>query len=484
MSKDTRTYFVKNIIAFCVVYLVALFSMFRANVNYIDDLGRAADGYRGWDGFSRWISQYFSPVVHGNQFLADMSPMPQMLAILIIAISSTIILYVFVKKHEFNIIHVFSVLPIGLSPYFLECFSYKFDSPYMALSVLGCVIPFLFTNNLMLFFVTSAFGLQVMCMTYQAGSGIYLLVLIFYCLKCWHDGEQAKKLLIFACVGIFVFIFSLVVYKVFFVRVVHTYVSSELGDKGIFSTVISNAKTYLRLLKSDANKIWKYNFYILVVLSAINFIMTSKKNKVVTSIVYSVALVSGLFLSYGAYLALGKPLFATRGMYGFGVYVSLIALLGVIAWEKNFFMKVACCYLSWLFFAYSFLYGNALAEQKRFAEFRIQLLINDLNALPTMDLKKEQTIVLVGGSKNSPVVDKWCKYYPVLGRQAHSQFGGTGWGWHKALFWNYYKLPNFTLKWPDLPQNELAEWKKMPLLMDHRYHIIRTDGKNVLVELK
>lgn len=41
-----------------------------------------------------------------------------------------------------------AVVPLGLSPWFLECFSYKFDSPYMALSVLASVIPFIFGRRI------------------------------------------------------------------------------------------------------------------------------------------------------------------------------------------------------------------------------------------------------------------------------------------------------------------------------------------------
>jgi len=81
------------------------------------------------------------------------------------------------------------------------------------------------------------------------------------------------------------------------------------------------------------------------------------------------------------------------------------------------------------------------------------------------------------------VVEKWYSLYPVLRREALSQFGG-GWYWHKAFFGNYYNLPHLMFRWSELEENELVMWRKMPLIVDHRYQSIRSDGEKVLVELK
>lgn len=483
MTSEDCHYFSKNVLAFCVIYFIALFSLLRANVSYIDDLAVTVQGYRGWGRFGRYITQCFSAIEHGNGTLADMSPLSQMLAILIVAVSSAIILHIFVKSRRFSIIHIVTLLPIGLSPYFLECFSYKIDSPYMALSVLGSVFPFLFTNNLTYFFLASVLGLMIMCTTYQAGSGIYCLVGMFYCLRRWQEGETVRNLLPLVSTGVLAFVLSLLSYKFFIVKPFDDYVSSEIGKQGIVNNLVRNGETYLGLLLNDANKVWKYCFAIVVGMSVINFVVTSKKNRIISLTCYIISLVIGLYLSYGVYLILGKPLFAPRAMYGFGVYASMISLVGVLCWDKNFLMKISCCYFSWLLLGYSALYGNALAENKRYAEFRIQVLMSDLNTLSLTDVKKSAIVVLHGNPQYSPVVEKWYSLYPVLRREALSQFGG-GWYWHKAFFGNYYNLPNLTFRWSGLEGNELVMWKNMPLSIDHRYHAIRSDGEKVLVELK
>lgn len=63
------------------IYLVGISAILRANVNYVDDIGRVADGYRGWENFSRFISNGLSTLMHTDNYITDISPMTQLLAI-------------------------------------------------------------------------------------------------------------------------------------------------------------------------------------------------------------------------------------------------------------------------------------------------------------------------------------------------------------------------------------------------------------------
>lgn len=481
------SYIKKNLVSFIIIYGLAICTILRANVNYIDDLGRTAFGYRGWENFSRWISEYGSILVHGKTYLTDMSPMPQFLAVFLIALASTIILYVFVDEKKYSLISVIAILPLGISPYFLECLSYKYDAPYMALSILGAIFPFLFIEyQKKWFFLFSFIGLVIMCMTYQASSGIYILMLLFYCVKEFNFAQQVeyKKLCLTLVLGFLCFGFSLGVYKIFFVKIADTYVSSELPNSSLVATIYHNSKTYINLLISDLPKIWKSLICIIVSMSICNICVKTERNKLVAIIVLIITVCASLVLSYGAYLALQKPLFATRAMYGFGVFIALLSILGITAWSKNYALKIGCCFLSWCLFGYAFLYGNALAEQKRYAEFRIQLVINDLNTLPINESISAEKVIIKGKTLNSPIVEKWIDKYPVLGREAHSQFAGSDWYWHTFYFYNYYGLPHFEKLDIDKEKTSLEKLNSMSVIYNKRYHEIHSDGEYVLVVLK
>src|SRR5699024_10528602 len=113
------------------IFLVGISAILKANFNYIDDMGRIADGYRGWNNFSRFVSTSLSVMIHANDHLADISPLTQLIAVLILSLSGIILLYIVYERKAFSFSELLALIPIGLNPYFLECISYKFDAPYM-----------------------------------------------------------------------------------------------------------------------------------------------------------------------------------------------------------------------------------------------------------------------------------------------------------------------------------------------------------------
>ena len=70
--------------------LTALVPLLLANFNYLDDLGRVAIGYRQWDNYSRYIPQYGSVFLHAGTYLTDISPLPQLLAVMIMSAPASI----------------------------------------------------------------------------------------------------------------------------------------------------------------------------------------------------------------------------------------------------------------------------------------------------------------------------------------------------------------------------------------------------------
>ena len=184
--------FVKPGLVMFGVYLLGILTIIRADFSYLDDLGRSSDGSRGWYYWSRYVSEFSSILVHGDTNLTDISPLPQLLAILILSISSVLLVYV-IGNRKITLMRLFASIPLGLSPYFLECLSFRFDAPYMALSILASIVPFLFITRKKAFLVCSAVSLLIMCMTYQAASGIYVLIVIILGFRDWISREKADK---------------------------------------------------------------------------------------------------------------------------------------------------------------------------------------------------------------------------------------------------------------------------------------------------
>jgi hypothetical protein len=128
------------------LYTIAISAILRANIYYGDDTGRALSGYNNWNTDGRYLSYIMAWGIHGDQYLTDISPLPQLIALFFLALTGVILLYLITGRKRYSFLELWATIPIALTPYFLNCLVYKYDSPYMALSVLASVIPLLFSR--------------------------------------------------------------------------------------------------------------------------------------------------------------------------------------------------------------------------------------------------------------------------------------------------------------------------------------------------
>ena len=164
-------------------------------------------------------------------------------------------------------------------------------------------------------------------------------------------------------------------------------------------------------------------------------------------------------------------------MYGFGV---LITLLGVCAVEGcgGTVFRAPSFLLSLAFFVFALTYGNALYSQKEYTDFRIRMVIEDMNDMEVF-LSEEPVVVQVSGMIGySPVIRNMPQNYSILNRLIPITFQG-GWWWGQAGFYQYYDLKNVTRD----PSVDLTAYD-LPVLEEHMFHVIRGKDNYILIELK
>lgn len=470
------------IILFCI-YLVGLSPLIRANYNYMDDIGRIRAGYLGWDDFSRYLSVALATIIHSDTLLNDISPLPQLLAVAIIVASSVILVKAFSK--EFTWWSIVAVIPLGLSPYFLECLSFKFDSPYMALSVFASVFPLLFIDSdEKLYLIMVAFGALVMFTTYQASSGIFIVCLCFLLALQWSQGRALKECLNSFFKSSCVFLVIAILFKVLLVKEFNDYVSTDIvGSKNIIVVVCENTRRYIFLLWMDSTPAWRIFFGAICLCFVRTFTMQSCRSRVKSFLLSVSLLVICGVLSYGGYLVLQKPLFYPRAMYGFGVYVAVIGLISVNYWSERMLSKIVALFLSWSLFVFALAYGNALAEQKRYDNFRVQMLLNDFNKLPNLEEDNSRKLQLKGSGGYSPVVYRMSQRYPILNRLIHVSIEG-GYCLGEYYFFHYFNLKGIEPEPNWGKDHKVIEDENMPIVCDSIYHTIKADNNSVVVILK
>lgn len=464
-----------------MVQLAAASAILRADVNYIDDAGRAYAGYQGWENFSRYLSNFLSGFLHTDRYLSDISPLPQVAAVMLLSLSGVVVIYIVTGQARVCAWTLAAVLPLGLSPYFLACLSYKFDAPYMALSVLASVAPFLLCEAKRRYFVyaaASAACILAVCTTYQAALGIFPMMAVFISVKRWNDGDGWLDIGKFLLVSILAYAAGLIIFRAFLMKPVDNYVSSSLPPlEDLIPSVCRNYRRYFKKARRDCRRLWK----ILMACNAVFFVavMTchSRRPKIPAFLLTASALVAMGFLCFGVYPLLSVPSFAARAMYGFG---ALLAITGVYVASHTGCLpaKAAAASLGWIFFVFAFTYGNALSAQKEYTDFRMASVIGELNALDAFLSDEEKNVQIAGTIGYAPELAGLMDRYGALKRLVPVTFRAD-WDWGSYQFYHYYGLKNVV---PDASV-DLRE-QNLPVIRDTMYFTLRGEGNDILVELK
>jgi len=483
-----RHSFVKPILLMFGIYLLSILTLIRANFLYLDDITRTISGYRGWYEWSRYVSEFFSIFIQGDFHLTDISPLPQLLAILFLAIGSVLSVYV-LNAGKITISGLLASIPLGISPYMLSCLAFKYDSPHMALSILASILPFLFLARKKAFVFVSVISLLIMCMTYQAASGIFLLITLVLGFSDWNKKRKTnREILLFFGQTVLSYCMAMVIFKLFLMRPYSTYVSNAmLPVPQMFSGMLTNLQTYVNIITDDYGFIWKALIGIVFCFFIAKSVFTSAQNKVV-SFISAIILLSLLFiLSYGVYIVLEHPLFEPRALYGFGVLLAITGIDVVSGFNKA--AKIFTLALSWSFFIFAFSYGNALADQLRYANFRITILLHDLSALyPDKDkVENKISVQLKNTIGFTPAVKNIAKHNPVIYKLIPQMMteNNPWFDFYDFEYFNYTPANSINLEMYKKTGETYVDFNtlNLPVVVETYYHTIKSDGMRVLVEL-
>lgn len=376
-----------------LIYFVVTYTISIVNFPYIDDIGRKIDGSTSYAiSYSRWGSEVLSWLIQGSRHLTDTGVTNHILTAMILTLTSTIALYLFFKDKKISYyVAAFSTL-IGLNPFFLECIAFRFDSPFMSMSVMFGYLPFLFWNNKNIFPIVSILSVFLMCNTYQQSSGVFIVValtMFIYSIILDVDIKQNIISLVQAAIS---FTLGMAMY------LFETKFNPDLAIRGntvaiaplntIFSKVISNSQLYIKDILYHSAKIWIV-FYIAIIITFIIVTLIKLKNKNITNVILVLLYTFfAIFLSYGVLLVFEYPLVLqhTRyGEYGFGNYLALLILVTISVCNgtklHNKFINIIFSMFLFYQISYCFTFAAMLDVQKDTFENNAVMLAGDLNEL-------------------------------------------------------------------------------------------------------
>ena len=476
-------------------YCFAFIAIWRANYYYADDVGRAVVGYGWTSDFNRYSSsalQFF--LVNMNLKLVDLSPYTQVLALALTALSSMMLIYLFSKRDKKpSFLAVAASAFLGLCPYTVACFVYKFDAPCMALALFASILPFLFYDSRRpIFFAISTICLLVMWTSYQSYSGIYVILTLAIALKSMMEKEKFSSILKRTLFCVLPFFLAVVLYKfclpeIISYRSLEVYSFTELipGLWGNFFGVISK-------VWSSFNDFWKLLAVLFCAVYLISFFLqeVSIKQKLKNFFFGSVFMILSLAFATGATLLLKETYYPPRSFCGFSVVFAVLGLFiayGLSDRETKHFGKIFLALpvilLLYQFFVFEIAFGNALADQWRYSSFRIETLARDLSELFSDSSAQENVKLQIRGDIGySEMVSHVAKEYPIMNELITDESTGLSehvWG-VRRLYYNYGL--NFGDAFVALAGS--YDYESMEMVKDTSYHTIYIDDDKACVVLK
>lgn len=464
-------------LAFAILFAcfaVGISALLRANVYYQDDGSRAVWGYKQWDYFGRYLSTGLATWVHSGHYLADAAPLPQLLACAVLAFAGVIALAVLTGRKAFSLWEVAAVVPLGLNPYFLGCYSFRFDAPYMAVSVLMGVWPVLYRKDSPHKYVAvSALGALGVCCTYQAGTGIFPMLVAVVVFQMWKEKDSLAEIGRFLGYSVLGFGLGLVLFKLMLMRPANAgYVSNDMFPLAqLVSGTAGNLGIYWRAVWNDFNGLWRVLSGGVLLSFLVRGCIGSKQPKWATLLVSLVMLLCMALLAFGLYPLLQNTLFAARAMYGVGVGLSFLAVCAAEN-EGHYPAKMAALLLSGAFFVFAFIYGNALNFQKTYSDFRMEQVIADVAELYAGETPAD--IQITGSVDICRTVQHEIAVYPVLNRLVIYNFDNSE-------FFLERVMAGYN---PRLNVDDSSDFSRMSLVKDTMYHSIYSDGSRFLITLK
>lgn len=459
----------------CALLFVAYFNLMTAHFYYADDVFRNYGGSRSWIGFSRYVSEFLSILVHNNIRLNDIAPLSQFVAIAIAGVA--IVVLSFALAGQAGAKNVLALSVIFMAPCYAECMAYRFDSPYMAISLLFAAIPFLFYRDKNVFCYVSVVCLILTCASYQAALSLYILAAIYLFAKDLLETGDVKKSLERPLMAALCFIAALLLFKLCFMNKMGDGSGRGFSSQVSLAALPGNALAYVKTaFVFHGGTLSKALFALSIVLLIVGFVKRARGNKIVAFVFIAALLLVASVLSYGPYLVFARPVMAARAFMGFNAFVALVLLACVnLSGERAGLrrLSLAIAVLSVYSFAvFAFTFGNFLKNQKEYENFRVQMIIADIaqnvqkgddvsvSFEGKMDLCDKNRIAL----RNYPMIQKMCYLMPSETAL-----------WNEELFNGW----NFKCKAAD---NRLSD--KYVLVKQTFYHDLYKNNNDFIVVLK
>jgi hypothetical protein len=434
------------------LYALVIWPILRADRFYIDDLGRARAGYLGWTTEGRPLSNFVVETLNLGTPISDLSPLPQLLALLLLAYLAVAI------GRKFDVPGTWRapliLAPLVANPFFLENLSYKFDVlPMVLATALSCMAVTAIPRETWRGLLGSLALLATLCL-YQPAVNVFLVFTIAELVMGQRRLLPMRELLATLATRGGQLLLALLAYKsVAAATVKGHYAKSHgilvpVGD--LAHTAYRNLDDFWRYVLHTLTGLWAAPMMAFIVAGALAGLFWSLRYTVsgwrkasaptrLAMLAIILLLPPALVLApWGPMLALQTPVLAPRVMIGVGalgaigllfVWTILADMRTPPAWQVAVLTLPVYGLLT-----FGFVYGASLKLQDEFERRVAAQLSTDLSRVAAQHPISEYS--LQGSLGYAVVVRHTIKKYPLIA-QLVPVYLTQGWGWGNEELRNF-----------------------------------------------
>ncbi|HFI0306693.1 TPA: glucosyltransferase domain-containing protein [Streptococcus suis] len=414
-------------IALFVFHSIVTISIGLAYHPYIDDADRQVRGLTNFGlHYARYLTEYMSWFVQGDKHLVELGLTTHFLTAIITTMSAIVVLYLFNGRHKVSFFQIVAATFLAINPWFIEVLSFRFDAPYIAMSVLVSVLPFLYYNeNRFLFYLFSTIGIFLMCNAYQASSGIYLVVLLSLSLISFFKQITIIAIMQKLLIGLSGYGSGMLFYMI------EMKFNTQLAERDITTfpslselpvTAVKNVIYLYRELLSQMSPIWIFLIALIVILFPITLLFRTKRLKWVNILLGYLYIFLGFISSTGVFIFMsespvtGRP----RYIYGFAFFVGIILILFLSPSRVKafqFFKTFIVSLLVFYMYSFSLSYATMLYYQNDSFNAQSIELGTKLSEVMSIEEQNSSQRVIINTNrlfKDSEIYRNTLDNYPIL----------------------------------------------------------------------
>lgn len=442
---DNKKYFY---ICFAIA-IAYIFPILTTTVYYNDDIARVMSGHYGWLEDARPLTEIGYKILTFNSILPDLFPLPLILSMVFISYVLTMLSNS--ASPDNRILFILCSVTVLLNPLFVSNLHFRYDAPFMVLSLGFALLPFCITKlNPFISFVASVCFLILSMSSYQSAINIYIA---FTSLEMLRNSINKNYLSIIkkATLRIIVLMLAFLVYKFLLVSLINTskyfnnYNSIIPFNSDFINSAMSHLFTSLLIFKYTLNTGFLLLISSIIIASSLPFLfILNKKNKkdcIKIAIFYVLFIFSMIFSIGGVIIFAETPVYFSRVYVGFGAVIACMLIPtcwikynAKIKFTKYLFIAIPYIYL----FSFSYVANNAIRIENAHMEDVARMIVSDIRTSGNENIKK---FVVNGKLKKSRQAEIATTTFPMISGFLPQSFDGGYRGSEYLL--NRIGLPDF-----------------------------------------